>query len=563
MPSTQTTGFSIAAITVAVVILAAAVPPGVAAAPEPDPPTEATADRTAVESDGLNLTFRTGARVEFGDLDSTGAVRRQVAAGRLPEEAIFPVGDPFVVEITHAGLAEELGDGNATTAFLDTFGTPAANLTFEGKTGPMRASKWIDPFPNGTRAFVDAANDTTYVVVDTDRVAVVYSDAPGPGVNRNVSQPIVDLPPSLVQSDHFRAKLTLAGGSNLTAGDERLVATRDFVVRIRTAEIRYDDELRERVYLDSAPNQTIRGVTNVRPGLNITVRLRSDFTASDSDDWVARQTTATVAEDGTFSAVFDLSDVSDGTVVDATVRFDERNILDREGYDSPESVTVVVTAPTGSVELRGTERNASGSYDAVTVDATLSRGGFVVLHRGTATGPIAGVSGHLSPGNHERIPVYVGYATESTDALVAVVHRDENQNGWFDNASVDRPYATSGDAVADTGFAPASPEPTIKTATPGTATDTPASTATATPATNGTGTPTQARVDTDTGAPMSPTADVSAGASGSTTVSQSASPASATETETKGTTTTGAGPGFGVVAALFAAIIVICRLRQR
>ncbi|MFC7194404.1 hypothetical protein ACFQL4_06605 [Halosimplex aquaticum] len=84
MPSTQATGFSIAAITVVVVMLTAAVPPGVAAAPELDPPTGATAERTAVESDGLNLTFRTGARVAFGDLDSTAAVRRQIAAGRLP-----------------------------------------------------------------------------------------------------------------------------------------------------------------------------------------------------------------------------------------------------------------------------------------------------------------------------------------------------------------------------------------------------------------------------------------------------------------------------------------------
>ncbi|MFC7194403.1 hypothetical protein ACFQL4_06600 [Halosimplex aquaticum] len=142
---------------------------------------------------------------------------------------------------------------------LDRFGTSAANLTFEGKTGPQRASKWIDPFPNGTRAFVDAANDTTYVVVDTDRVTVTYSDSPGPGVDRNVSQPIVEHPPDLEQYDHVRAHVTLTGGSNLTADDERVVATRDFVVRIRTAEIRYDDEQRERVYLDSAPNQTLRG----------------------------------------------------------------------------------------------------------------------------------------------------------------------------------------------------------------------------------------------------------------------------------------------------------------
>ncbi|MFC7194402.1 BGTF surface domain-containing protein [Halosimplex aquaticum] len=289
-------------------------------------------------------------------------------------------------------------------------------------------------------------------------------------------------------------------------------------------------------------------MTNVRPGLNVTVRLRSDFTASDSDEWVARRTTATVAEGGTFSAAFDLSDVSNGTVVDATVRLDDRNILDREGYDPPESATVVVTAPTGSIELRGTERNASGSYDAVTVDATLSRGGFVVLHRGSATGPIAGVSGNLSPGRHEEVPVYVGYATESSDALVAVVHRDGNQNRWFDNATVDRPYGTTGDAAAETGFAPPSPgsprQPT-QTNTP-----TPAETEVSTAVT---------ATDTAGGATESATVDETSAATDDSAVTETdgstaATTARAEQATSRETTTTtaGTGPRFTALTMLLA-----------
>ncbi|QLH83268.1 DUF7282 domain-containing protein [Halosimplex pelagicum] len=564
MPSTKATGFSIA-VFVAAAMAVAAVPAGGEATPVPAPPSDGAADRAVAQSDDPNLTLRTGARVEFEALDSTTAVRRQVAAGRLPAEANFTVGDPFVVEIAHAGLADRLGDGNATAAFLDVFGTPAANLTFEDVShGPMRNPKWIDPYPNATRAFVDAGNDTTYVVVDTDRVEVTYAYSSGPQVDRNVSQPNPEYPPELVRYDEFRANVTLAGGSNLTAGDERVVATRDLGVRIRSAEIRYDDEQRERVYVDSAPNQTLRGVTNVRPGLDVTVVLRSDLTSSDTDEWVARRATATVAADGTFSAAFDLSGVSNGTVLNATVRFDDRNILDREGHDPPESTTVVVTAPTGNVEVRDTERNASGSYGAVTVDATLSRGGFVVLHRGSPTGPVAGVSGYLSSGSHEAVPVYVGYPTESADPLVAVVHRDRNQNRWFDNVSVDRPYATSGDAVAETGFAPPSPGTPREPASRATTTPTPTPPETTTPTTGAPGGTTESATadgaDTRTAGSTTTETDGSAAtATGptatETTGSGPATPAAEPE-PSPGTTTTGTGPGFGSLAALVALVAV-------
>ncbi|WP_459192309.1 DUF7282 domain-containing protein [Halosimplex sp. J119] len=554
MPSSRVTALSIAAFVAATVAFAAAVPVGGTAAHQDRSITGPAAQSDTGDSD-LNLTIRSSARVEFEDLDSTSAVRERVTAGTLPVREQFTVGDPFVVEIAHADLAADLGDGNATTAFLDRFGTPAANLTFEGMTGPQRYSKWIDSFPNGTRAFVDAANGTTYVVVDTDRVTVTSSDAPGPGVDRNVSQPNPEYSPGLRQYDHFSAEVTLAGGSNLTAGDERVGATRDFDVLIRTAEIRYDDEQRERVYVAPGPNQAVRGGTNVPGGLDVTVVLRGqdDPKTAESESFV-RRTTATVDDTGNFSATFDLSGVPAGTVANASVRFDGRGILNREDGDPPEPSTVVVAPISGSVTVRETERNASGSYDAVTVDAALSRGGFVVLHRGSATGPVAGVSGYLSPGSHEDVPVYVGRATRSSDPLVAVVHRDADHDKWFDTPSVDRPYDTSGDAVARTDFAPASPAEPIGTPTQ-TATRTVTPTATD-------GTPT--RSPTATGPVTASETPIGASATESlrsvTETTEAGSPRAATPSAGRQpspeTTTEGAGSGFGVVATLAASVIL-------
>lgn len=129
MPSTQATSASIAVLVAAMAVVAV-VSVGGATATDPGRSTTDQAAQADAGDTDLNLTIRTGPRVEFEELHSASAVREHVAAGRLPVREQFTVGEPFVAEISHAGLAAELGDGNATAAFLDRFGTPAANLTF-------------------------------------------------------------------------------------------------------------------------------------------------------------------------------------------------------------------------------------------------------------------------------------------------------------------------------------------------------------------------------------------------------------------------------------------------
>jgi PGF-CTERM protein len=140
----------------------------------------------------------------------------------------------------------------------------------------------------------------------------------------------------------------------------------------------------------------------------------------------------------------------------------------------------------------------------------------VVLHRGSPTGPVAGVSAWVLPGRHHNLTVYVGTPTDDAGDLVAVAHRDGDLDREFASASADPPYATSGAAVARTDFAPRL---------------SPAST------------------------PRSPS-----GTTTTTTPDPTPAPPPPTTSPPPTTTTT---PGFGPVAALVAALVVAALLAAR
>jgi hypothetical protein len=70
-----------------------------------------------------------------------------------------------------------------------------------------------------------------------------------------------------------------------------------------------------RLALDGAPNQTVTGVSDLKPGTDVAVRVVSDDATS---PFIVSRTT-TVDEDGAFSAAFDLSGVSEDTSAWATV----------------------------------------------------------------------------------------------------------------------------------------------------------------------------------------------------------------------------------------------------
>lgn len=78
--------------------------------------------------------------------------------------------------------------------------------------------------------------------------------------------------------------------------------------------------------LDAAEGQVVRGVTDLEPGTELTVRLKN----TGSSPFLLSNAT-TVASDGTFEATFDLSKLRENATFEVVVRHEDDVILDETG----------------------------------------------------------------------------------------------------------------------------------------------------------------------------------------------------------------------------------------
>ncbi|WP_123539354.1 BGTF surface domain-containing protein [Halosimplex salinum] len=82
----------------------------------------------------------------------------------------------------------------------------------------------------------------------------------------------------------------------------------------------------ETLTLEAGPNQSVAGETDLDPGTNVSVRLRS----TGGNPFLVTST-ATVAEDGRFDAEFNMTAVSPGATFEVTVRHDDDRIATADG----------------------------------------------------------------------------------------------------------------------------------------------------------------------------------------------------------------------------------------
>jgi flagellar protein FlaJ len=109
---------------------------------------------------------------------------------------------------------------------------------------------------------------------------------------------------------------------------------------------------------------------------------------------------------------------------------------------------VLLSSPVASM----TVQNPSISDSELTVDsASLSAGGFVVVHDDNMNGDVLGVSGYLVPGSHGDVTIELDNPPSDGQTIVLVAHMDTNDNQQLDYAfgtggETDRPYGASGDS---------------------------------------------------------------------------------------------------------------------
>lgn len=313
----------------------------------------------------------------------------------------------------------------------------------------------------GVRVLADARNDSYFVLVAPAEARLTRGD-------REVDPERVA--PHDADGMWLQVRAGIASESPLADEDERAEA----VVAPRSASLSTAPD--GTVHVAPGTPRTISGTTNVETGWNVTaVVTGEDDPATDADESfrVTRNASVEVPEEryryaGRFDVSVDVPESPPGTSATVDVRFENRSLLE-------EPVPLVVEQRRASVTATGVDRD--GEFTTVEVSASLSTGGFVVLHGESRDGPVVGHSDYLDAGNH-TVEVYVGEPT-APEAVVAVTYRDDDHDEWFDGPDLEEPYAEGEPAdviVLETPPSTPSPTPVPSTptpATPETRTDTP------------------------------------------------------------------------------------------
>jgi hypothetical protein len=265
---------------------------------------------------------------------------------------------------------------------------------------------------NDTRATTvvpDARNETYYLVVDTGHVSTTNRyEGTDTGSGLRLSE--------------YRANFTLSKRSALVDQPESVTAK--FEVERREAEVQTGDG-HDRIFVEPAPNRTVRVRTTLALGSEVTVVIDGE---GDSFHFEETRRVRRVGEQSVVAPQFDFSEITPGTNFTVTVLQRGTSVM---GYGGPNPGTV--TESNASVDL------GPASKFNVRVTAELSHGGFVVVRRGSVDGELLGSSQYQAPGMRENINVRFDSTLESNTTLVAVAVRDSNGNGEFDPGT-DRPY---------------------------------------------------------------------------------------------------------------------------
>jgi len=337
----------------------------------------------------------------------------------------------------YADAFQALVQTNVTTGFTTNLGLANQyDFTVEQQNeGANRDPKYVDwQSTNGNNGMVvipDQANRSLFVAIDEDQTDLFRDSSAPVGFNSNTQSGTGTH--EFSSGDEYEANWTLRASSGLV--DEGTSGTDTF--DITSKSIDFDTNDNDVIRVEQAADQVISGSTSVAPGTDLTLNVRSR-----GANPFLETPEATVQADRTFNATVDFSDRAVDTQFSVNGRtFDS-------DYQTP---GVVGEAPTASVSIDNQSVSADGT---VTVDTTVSDGGFMAIHQGTAGGEVIGTSDYLEPGEHT---VEVELDTDITEeqTLVAMPHldTDDNQTYGFEGGTTDSPYTNNdGQPVTDSAM---------------------------------------------------------------------------------------------------------------
>jgi len=274
-----------------------------------------------------NLRMWTGSKEEISPSDLED-VNEALANNEITQSSEVAVGDYAVHQIEASGfegLLDARQNEEVTTRFLNETDNPIRLTIEEASPGANQDAETLSLANANTTVVADGANDTYFVIVNTENVELTDGTAK-----------------SALPSDDDTALET-----NFTVVQDDLGF--DF-----TPDDQYDDDENEETFLtwnanepevtidtpynvSASSGQTVSGTTNIAPGTEMNLRVRSQDGVSPS---FLKTASPVVQPDGSFSAEFDFSSQNVGDEYDIVVN---SNILASAEEESGTVVEAVET----------------------------------------------------------------------------------------------------------------------------------------------------------------------------------------------------------------------------
>lgn len=176
--------------------------------------------------------------------------------------------------------------------------------------------------------------------------------------------------------------------------------------------------------------------------------------SAQSDAPLAQDTETTEADGDETTTEAGANDTTEGDEMDAET-------TTAEGMAGAETVQVTFLNQSAGFTFTGDQPNTT----TVLIErVVVPEGGFLVIHQAqnatgeyvtegeVSVGAVVGNSTYLEPGVHSNVVVELDESIDESQTLVAMPHRDTNDDQQYDFPEADDPYAMDGSPVIDTAY---------------------------------------------------------------------------------------------------------------
>ncbi|WP_396611915.1 BGTF surface domain-containing protein [Haloferax sp. S1W] len=299
----------------------------------------------------------------FGDLDD---VNEALENGNITQDTKIAFSDKAVIQVVAPGLEGSVGaEDDETPNFFSGAYNDSYRLTVnQSNPGPNRDPKIINV--SNASVIADGNNDTYFIVFDTEDIDAVR-DEDDNGVIDSDETTSVDLE----DDDAFNVEFKMVGEDDVSSSNIALVeddsaqnASYEHIEGEHTFDM-------DPVNVTNAADQTVSGTTDVAPGTEITLRVKSD---GDTQPRFLKTATVYVTENNTFSGTFDFSEqnIGDTFTVTASAAGDAAadEEVDGEVVESVETTTETPTETTTTETPTTTTETPTTTTETTTTTTT-------------------------------------------------------------------------------------------------------------------------------------------------------------------------------------------------